>query len=54
VVIGRGRDALDTAMLTTYGLAPLTAMRVVAEADDVPPWSSADPPVLGTFAGMTS
>jgi transglutaminase-like putative cysteine protease len=50
VVIGRGRDALDTAMLTTYGLAPLVAMRVVAEADDAPPWSSADPPVLGAFA----
>ncbi len=50
VVIGRGRDALDTAMLTTYGLAPLTAMRVVAEAADEQPWSSADPPVLGAFA----
>jgi transglutaminase-like putative cysteine protease len=52
VVIGRGRDALDTAMLTTYGLAPLIAMRVVAEPDDAQPWSSADPPVLGTFADM--
>ncbi len=54
VVIGRGRDALDTAMLTTYGLAPLTALRVVAEAADAPRWSSADPPVLGTFAESTA
>lgn len=54
VVIGRGRDALDTAMLTTYGLAPLTAMRVVAEPADAPAWSSADPPVLGAFAEATA
>lgn len=49
VVIGRGRDALDTAMLTTYGRAPLTAMRVVAEEEAAVPWSSAHPPVLGSF-----
>jgi transglutaminase-like putative cysteine protease len=49
VVIGRGRDALDTAMLTSYGRAPLTAMRVVAEAAEDEPWSSATPPVLGAF-----
>ena len=49
VVIGRGRDALDVAMLTTYGRAPLTAMRVAAEPVDAPPWSSADPPVVGQF-----
>jgi transglutaminase-like putative cysteine protease len=49
VVIGRGRDALDVAMLTTYGQAPLTAMRVVAEPVTSPPWSSADPPVCGEF-----
>ncbi|MBJ7609050.1 MAG: hypothetical protein JF887_06420 [Candidatus Dormibacteraeota bacterium] len=46
----RGRDALDTAMLTTYGRAPLTAMRVAAEEVSAAPWSSADPPVLGSFA----
>ena len=50
VVIGRGRDALDTAMMTSYGRAPLTAMRVVAEEVTAPPWSSAAPPVLGVFA----
>ena len=49
VVIGRGRDALDTAMLTSYGRAPLTAMRVAAEEISAAPWSSAEPPVLGTF-----
>ena len=50
VIIGRGRDALDTAMLTSYGRAPLTAMRVVAEEVTAAPWSSASPPVLGAFA----
>lgn len=49
VIIGRGRDALDVAMLTTYGLAPLAAMRVVAEPIELAPWSSANPPVLGAF-----
>lgn len=49
VVIGRGRDALDVAMLTTYGQAPLIAMRVAAEAVTSAPWSSADPPVCGNF-----
>jgi transglutaminase-like putative cysteine protease len=49
VVIGRGRDALDTAMLTSYGRAPLTAMRVVAEEVTARPWSSAAPAVLGSF-----
>jgi transglutaminase-like putative cysteine protease len=49
VVIGRGRDALDVAMLTTYGHAPLTAMRVAAEPVTAPHWSSADPPVVGQF-----
>ena len=49
VVIGRGRDALDTAMLTSYGRAPLTAMRVVAEEEEASPWSSARPAVLGVF-----
>jgi hypothetical protein len=49
VLIGRGRDALDVAMLTSYGRAPLEAMRVVAEPVETTPWSSADPPVRGTF-----
>jgi len=49
VVIGRGRDALDVAMLTTYGQAPLIAMRVAAEPVTSTPWSSADPPVCGDF-----
>lgn len=49
VVIGRGRDALDVAMLTTYGHAPLTAMRVMAEPVTVTPWSSAQPAILGAF-----
>ncbi|HEV7679900.1 MAG TPA: transglutaminase family protein [Candidatus Dormibacteraeota bacterium] len=31
VVIGRGRDALDVAMLTTFGAAPLLEMLVIAE-----------------------
>ena len=49
VVIGRGRDALDVAMLTTYGRAPLTAMRVAAEPVNAVPWSSATPAVVGGF-----
>jgi transglutaminase-like putative cysteine protease len=49
VVVGRGRDALDVAMLTTYGQAPLVAMRVAAEAVTSAPWSSANPPVCGDF-----
>jgi transglutaminase-like putative cysteine protease len=49
VVIGRGRDALDVAMLTSYGRAPLAAMRVVAEPVAATPWSSAHPPVRGSF-----
>jgi len=49
VIIGRGRDAADVAMLTTYGWAPLIAMRVTAEPIEAVPWSSASPPVLGTF-----
>jgi transglutaminase-like putative cysteine protease len=31
VVIGRGRDAVDVAMITSYGTAPLTGMTVWAE-----------------------
>jgi transglutaminase-like putative cysteine protease len=31
VVIGRGRDAADVAMVTSYGLAPLLQMDVIAE-----------------------
>jgi transglutaminase-like putative cysteine protease len=31
VVIGRGRDALDVAMITTFGSAPLLDMVVIAE-----------------------
>lgn len=49
VVIGRGRDALDVAMLTSFGTAPLLALRVAAEPASAPPGSSADPAVLGTF-----
>jgi transglutaminase-like putative cysteine protease len=49
VLIGRGRDALDVAMLTTYGRAPLTAMRVMAEPSDAPPWSSALRVTFGEF-----
>jgi transglutaminase-like putative cysteine protease len=49
VVIGRGRDAVDVAMLTSYGRAPLEAMRVVAEPVSAAPWSSAYPPVRGVF-----
>ena len=49
VLIGRGRDALDVAMLTSYGRAPLDAMRVVAEPVTATPWSSAYPPVRGAF-----
>lgn len=54
VVIGRGRDALDVAMLTSYGRAPLEAMRVVAEPVTASPWSSAHPPVRGEFAEQVS
>lgn len=53
VLIGRGRDALDVAMLTTYGHAPLTAMRVMAESVEASPWSSAVPATLGTFGGAS-
>jgi transglutaminase-like putative cysteine protease len=53
VVIGRGRDALDVAMLTSYGRAPLTAMRVAAESASALPWSSADPPVCGEFGAAS-
>ncbi|MDT4909647.1 MAG: hypothetical protein QOI69_2888, partial [Pseudonocardiales bacterium] len=28
ILIGRGRDALDVAMVTTYGAPTLTAMKV--------------------------
>ncbi len=49
VVIGRGRDAADVAMLTSYGRAPLAAMRVAAEPAGAAPWSSAVPPVRGVF-----
>ena len=31
VVIGRGRDAIDVAMITSYGTAPLVEMTVWAE-----------------------
>jgi transglutaminase-like putative cysteine protease len=34
VVIGRGRDALDVAMLTTFGAAPLLEMVVIAEPEE--------------------
>ncbi|MHB8717723.1 MAG: transglutaminase-like domain-containing protein [Candidatus Dormibacteria bacterium] len=54
VLIGRGRDAVDVAMLTTYGLAPLVGMRVVAEPVEAEPWSSASPPLLGSFSGATA
>jgi transglutaminase-like putative cysteine protease len=54
VLIGRGRDALDIAMMTHYGAAPLRAMRVVAEPIDAQPWSSAIPPVVGEFPGDLS
>jgi transglutaminase-like putative cysteine protease len=54
VVIGRGRDALDIAMLTSYGSAPLTAMRVAAEPVACEPWSSSRPPVLGEFEAEAS
>ena len=50
VIIGRGRDALDVAMLTSYGNVPLLGLRVAAEPVSVAPWASADPPVLGAFA----
>jgi transglutaminase-like putative cysteine protease len=33
VVIGRGRDALDVAMITEFGTAPLQNMAVIAEPD---------------------
>jgi transglutaminase-like putative cysteine protease len=51
VLIGRGRDALDIAMMTHFGAAPLRAMRVVAEPIDAEPWSSAVPAVVGAFSG---
>jgi hypothetical protein len=54
VLIGRGRDALDIAMLTSYGNAPLAAMRVAAEPMSSEPWSSARPPVVGAFEAWAS
>ncbi|HEY8755749.1 MAG TPA: transglutaminase family protein [Candidatus Dormibacteraeota bacterium] len=53
VVIGRGRDALDVAMMTTYGRAPLVAMRVAAEPVTAQLWSSAQPPVCGDFGAAS-
>jgi transglutaminase-like putative cysteine protease len=35
VVIGRGRDALDVAMITTFGSAPLLDMVVIAEPFEI-------------------
>jgi transglutaminase-like putative cysteine protease len=49
VLVGRGRDAVDVAMVTSYGQAELVGMRVVAEDAAQPFWSSADPPVYSTF-----
>ena len=50
VLIARGRDAVDTAILTSYGLSSLTAMRVWAAQvdetitlDDPPPPSVPQP-----------
>lgn len=40
-VIGRGRDALDVAMVTTYGSVPLTGFRVWAE--EVAPGETTEP-----------
>jgi transglutaminase-like putative cysteine protease len=54
VLIGRGRDALDIAMLTSYGAAPLIAMRVAAEPASSEPWSSARPAVVGDFEAWAS
>ncbi|GAC1337268.1 MAG: transglutaminase family protein [Candidatus Dormibacteria bacterium] len=54
VLIGRGRDAVDIAMMTHYGQAPLRAMRVAAEPWEAEPWSSAWPPVLGDVADFAS
>jgi transglutaminase-like putative cysteine protease len=54
VLIGRGRDALDSAMLTSYGTAPLVAMRVAAEPAAAEPWSSARPAVVGAFEAEAS
>jgi transglutaminase-like putative cysteine protease len=49
ILVGRGRDAVDVAMVTSYGHAALLGMRVAAEDAALPPWSSADPPALGVF-----
>jgi transglutaminase-like putative cysteine protease len=49
LLVGRGRDAVDVAEVTSYGGAPLVAMRVVAEDAALPPWSSAGLPVYGVF-----
>ena len=38
-------------MMTHYGAAPLTAMRVAAEPIEAQPWSTAAPAVLGEFPG---
>jgi transglutaminase-like putative cysteine protease len=42
IVIGRGRDAADVAMVTSYGLAPLVEMRVTAEQAQHTPSVHAD------------
>jgi transglutaminase-like putative cysteine protease len=54
VLIGRGRDALDIAMMTNYGEARLLAMRVAAEPVSDVPWSSVVRPVLGDFSGVVA
>jgi len=38
-------------MMTHYGAAPLSAMRVVAEPIEAPPWSSAVPRWWASFVG---
>ncbi len=46
VLVGRGRDAVDVAMVTSYGTVRLVGLRVCAEDAADPPWSSARRPVI--------
>ena len=46
VLVGRGRDAADVSMVTSFGPLPLLGLRVVAEEAEVEPWSSAAPAIL--------
>jgi transglutaminase-like putative cysteine protease len=46
VIVGRGRDAVDVALITSFGPLPLTGFKVIAEPADVGPAHPAAPSVI--------